>query len=242
MTAAEYIEQELRAGRLRYKHIQALTLYFQAGFAMMDARDGLPGPDTRKKLEEMLPDVFAPSGPQALVSLGRWLKLPLPLLPGKATPQARIPKVTSGFRPADRHDHNGLDFFYRWEVGDEPKFVGDGGCEGRLADGSPKWVVPYGISALSAAAGVVTVAGPSATGYRCWIDHGNGWRTGYFHLESLYVKSGQRVEGGTNLGLVGHNPSLKDGKPVADGRHLHFELSPVDKYAPVDPEPSLEKL
>lgn len=235
--AQKYIKEQLDSGALTLAHIEALTTSYQAGeYALV--KDGKPGPKTRAALEGDFPELFKPAGPVPLASLGKWLRLPLPTLPATGShPQARRPQVTSGFHTVNpsRPTHNGVDLFYRWEPGDEPSFVGDGGCATRLADGSPKWVVPYGIPALAAADGVVQLAGPSPTGFRCWVDHGNGWRTGYFHLERLYVQSGNKVQAGTSLGLVGHNPQ------DTDARHLHFELSPVDKYAPVDPEPYLQR-
>lgn len=233
MTAQEYIKQELDAGRLTLAHIEALTWYYQNG--QLDFQyDGKPGPQTRGKLEKAFPRLFTPPGPVPLAQLGRWLSWPLPLLPGKSSPQARKPHITSGFRPVSRPDHDGLDLFYRWEPGDEPKFVGDGGCEGKLSDGNPKWVVPYGTYAMAAADGVVQISGVTPTGYRIWLDHGNGWRTGYFHLETADIYSGERVKAGYALGRIGHNPSKQD------GRHLHFKLSPVGRYEPVNPEPCLK--
>lgn len=221
----DYIKKEMDEGRLTLIHLQAMTLYVQAGMSALGARDGMPGPNTRAFLEARYPALFPPKSP------GRFLeRLPLPTIRGAFG--VRKPKVTSGFRPADRKDHDGLDLFYRWEAGDQPAFTGDGGCEGKNADGTPKWVVPYGTDALAAAGGTVQLAGPSPTGYRCWVNHGNGLRTGYFHLEKLYVHAGQYVQAGAALGLVGHNPS-----PAVDGRHLHFELSPVEKYEPRDPTP-----
>lgn len=237
-TQTDYITKELAEGRLTPEHIQALTLYYQGAHTTAGARDGLPGPITRGQLEARYPSLFSKA--KTLEELGRWLQWPLAFLRAvPASPTVRKPWVTSGFRTADRKDHDGLDMFYRWEPGDQPNFVGDGGCAGRNADGTPKWVVPYGSHAMAAAEGTVTIAGPSPTGYRVWVDHGNGWRTGYFHLETLTgsAKAGSHVSTGTALGLVGHNPS-----PAVDGRHLHFELSPVDRYSPVDPEPCLVKI
>jgi murein DD-endopeptidase MepM/ murein hydrolase activator NlpD len=52
-------------------------------------------------------------------------------------------------------------------------------------------------------------------------------------LLGVQVSVGQVVKTGDSIGPVGDNP--KDG----DARHLHFELSPVSHYAPVNPEPFL---
>jgi murein DD-endopeptidase MepM/ murein hydrolase activator NlpD len=220
VTAEEYVAELLKVGSLKPKQIAQFVRYFQAVEGLVN--DGKPGPKTLERLAAVYPD--EPAKP------GRFLSLPLRTMAGRYG--SRKPQVTSGFRPADRKNHDGLDFFYRWEVGDEPKFVGDGGCEGKNADGSPKWVVPYGAYALAAADGVVQIAGPSATGYRVWVNHGNGLRTGYFHLANICSSgAGQPVQAGTALGQVGHNPY------DSDGRHLHFELSPVEKYEPMDPTP-----
>jgi len=41
------------------------------------------------------------------------------------------------------------------------------------------------------------------------------------------------VKTGNQIGLVGDNPIDNDGP------HCHFELSPVDRYEPMDPTPYL---
>lgn len=230
MTAQEYIKQELDAGRLTLAHLEFLVKRYQGSVYRLK-KDGMPGPSTRLAIESAddYRELVTPPKPTA-ETLGKFLHCPLPLLPGRSNPQARKPTITSAYRTSSRPDHDGVDFFYRWEPGDEPRFVGDGGCEGKNADGSPRWVVPYGVSALAAADGVVQIAGPSPTGFRCWVDHGNGLRSGYFHLEILHVVSGQKVTKGYSLGRVGHNPAKQD------GRHLHFEVSPVEKYEPLDPQ------
>lgn len=226
MTADEYVADALANGSLTVAHLVALVRDFQDTYGLTE--DGKPGLKTLAAIENHTRYTRPP--PPKLPEPGRFLSRPLPLIRGAVA--IRKPTVTSAFRPSDRRNHNGLDLFYRWEPGDQPAFTGDGGCEGKNADGSPKWVVPYGTYAQAAAAGTVQIAGTSPTGYKCWVNHGNGLRTGYFHMESLLVKSGQKVETGSALGLVGHNPS-----PARDGRHLHFELSPVDKYEPMDPLP-----
>lgn len=189
------------------EQITSLVRYWQTGHGL--AADGIAGPLTLASLD----------------GARRFLRSPLaPLSDGRRA------QVTSEFRPPDRPTHNGVDLFYRWAAGDEPNFVGDRGAVGTI-DGHPKWVVPYGVMAVSAAPGRVQLAGNSPTGYRVWIDHGNGMRSGYFHLLDIRVTVGQSVDVGVPLGLVGDNPSDHD------GRHLHFEVSPVDRYEPTDPVP-----
>jgi murein DD-endopeptidase MepM/ murein hydrolase activator NlpD len=223
-SARDYIRQAFVNDRMKYEHILALVYHFQdsARYEAL-AVDGKPGPKTLAQLEKEYPGLFPPKDPAP------FLHHPLPAING------RMATITSGFRTKDRPTHDGVDLFYKWRPGDRPDFVGDGGCEGRNQDGSPKWVVPYGTQALAAADGTVQIAGNTSTGYRCWIDHGNGLRSGYFHLETLDVRSGDPVKQWQPFGLVGHNPAK------TDGRHLHFEVSPVDKYAPVDPQKYLVK-
>ncbi len=226
MNPDEFNHAEIVAGRLTMAHITALVREFQksrgfTGTTGPKALDGMCGKGTREELDKLLAAANTNPTPSAFK-----LTSPLPMLA-----DGRVAVVTSTFRPADRPDHVGLDFFYRWAPGDKPDFVGDRGAAGK--NGVPKWVVPYSTCAIAAADGIVQIAGFSATGYRCWIDHGNGLRTGYFHLLDLRVSVGQRLGAGTPLGLVGDNP--KD----HDGRHLHFELSPTDRYAPMNPVPFL---
>lgn len=215
MKASDYNQAELIAGRLTIQHITDLVRFYQLA-AGLDA-DGKFGPKTRAALE--------PYNPRE--DLGkRFLFEPLPRLP-----DGRLPLITSGYRTKDRPNHNGTDWFYNYRPGDQPNFVGDKGGAGRVeGQPTPRWVVPYGTYAVAAAGGKVQIAGNSPTGYRMWIDHGDGLRTGYFHLLNLLVAVGDVVTPGKLLGLVGDNPADHD------GRHLHFELSPVDVYRPLDPE------
>jgi murein DD-endopeptidase MepM/ murein hydrolase activator NlpD len=226
MTAEEYVQQELRAGRLTAAHIVELVRWFQKGHALDD--DGKPGAFTRAAIEASM---------DKKDRIAEWPRTPTLHSPMPKLPDGRKAVITSGFKTVNpsRPDHNGVDMFYTWKFGDRPDFVGDMGAAGRKANGEPKWVVPHGVRCVAAADGVVQIAGRIGTGYRMWIDHGNGWRTGYFHLlDTNNLAPGDVVYVGQQLGLVGDNP--KDG----DARHLHFELSPSDRYAPVDPEPYLE--
>ncbi len=222
--ADDYNHAELVAGRLTMAHITELVRFWQTESQSGLSPDGMFGPKTRAEVDVALGRHAMPVVP--------FLSSPMPKL-GSVNSQYRVAQITSGHHSVnpDRPNHNGCDFFYRWQPGDLPNFVGDKGGATKQKDGTPKWVVPYGVNAIAAASGKVQIAGNSMTGYRCWIDHGNGWRTGYFHLLDLRVHVGQEVKIGAPLGLVGDNPADHD------GRHLHFELSPVDRYAPVNPEP-----
>jgi len=49
------------------------------------------------------------------------------------------------------------------------------------------------------------------------IDHGNGYRTLYGHMQVLYVAAGQTVNGGDRIGKMGSTGR-------STGPHLHFEV------------------
>ncbi len=208
--ADDYNAEQIGTNKLTTRHVTALVKHWQETHDL--AVDGMAGPITLASIERsMTPAPF--------------LGCPMPTLV-----DGRRAVITSEYRPADRPNHDGVDWFYAWEPGDKPDFVGDRGAAGKQADGRPKWVVPIGVCAVAAAEGVVQLASNSPTGWRVWIDHGNGLRSGYFHLLDIRVKPGQRVARGAQLGLVGDNPSDND------GRHLHFEVSPVATYNPINPE------
>jgi len=60
------------------------------------------------------------------------------------------------------------------------------------------------------------------------IDHADGWRTGYYHLENIVVADGQQVEVGAELGQVGN--ALPCGGS-SSGAHVHFTLWRLDGVA-----------
>ncbi len=70
----------------------------------------------------------------------------------------------------------------------------------------------------SMAEGKVTRAGvASGYGKVVEIDHGNGFKTKYAHLNAIYVKQGQTIEQGQTVGEVGSTGR-------STGPHLHYEV------------------
>ena len=93
--------------------------------------------------------------------------------------------------------------------------------------------VGSGSSVKSYKSGVVTEIGHGgAYGNSITVDHG-GYQSFYAHLSSVGVKRGQKVSGGTQIGLSGQT-----GSGAAQGPHLHFEIR-KGKDNPIDPRPYL---
>lgn len=72
---------------------------------------------------------------------------------------------------------------------------------------------------VAADSGSVVYAGCLNWGYGCHviIDHGNGFRTLYGHLSSIFVNVGQGINRGVALGRMGSTGR-------STGTHLHFEV------------------
>ena len=86
-----------------------------------------------------------------------------------------------------------------------------------------------GAPMVAAAPGVITSAvnlGDRSYGRYIVVDHGGGWTTLYAHLSAFWSTTGQAVDQGTVLGLVGTSGG-------STGPHLHFEerLNKVDQRA-----------
>jgi len=63
-----------------------------------------------------------------------------------------------------------------------------------------------------------------------WLDHGGGTLTVYAHLSAIHVRAGERIRGGTVLGLSGASGDVT-------APHLHFEVWRWGRE--VDPVPLL---
>lgn len=75
-----------------------------------------------------------------------------------------------------------------------------------------------GTTVYSAAYGTVVYTGyNSSSGNYITIDHGNGYKTQYKHLSKILVKTGEVVNKGQKIGLVGSTGR-------STGPHLHFEV------------------
>lgn len=87
------------------------------------------------------------------------------------------------------------------------------------------------IASYAAAGGTVTYTGygPSS-GNMIVIDHGNGYVTKYMHHYKMYVKAGDHVYKGQQIGLTGTTGH-------STGIHLHFQVEVNGKA--VNPEPYL---
>ena len=114
--------------------------------------------------------------------------------------------------------------------------VGDGfGRRGDRFHAGVDLVAPAGTEVTSAAPGVVTWAAARAGGWGLLVvvRHPAGVRTLYAHLESIAVRVGDEVSGGTMLGRVGATGH-------ATGPHLHFEVRVHG--AAIDPRGALVRL
>lgn len=72
---------------------------------------------------------------------------------------------------------------------------------------------------FAAASGKVILSGwQRGYGYTVVIDHGNGYQTRYAHSRLLYAETGQHVEQGETIAMVGSTG-------WSTGPHLHFEVT-----------------
>ena len=92
-----------------------------------------------------------------------------------------------------------------------------------------------GAAVLSPADGKITNASSNALyGNTVTIDHGDGYVSTIYNLDSLSVESGQNIKAGEQIGTVGSNAAAEsDTEP-----HVHFELKENGKY--VDPNKFIE--
>lgn len=92
------------------------------------------------------------------------------------------------------------------------------------------FAAPTGTPVVAAGPGVVTLEHPAWAGNLVRIDHGGGVETWYAHLSATDLVTGDLVEAGDPVGLVGDLGNTT-------GPHLHFEVR-LDG-SPYDPGPVL---
>lgn len=91
----------------------------------------------------------------------------------------------------------------------------------------------YHLPTYAAESGTVIKAEwDNTAGYWIVIDHGNGLISKYMHHKEIYVKEGQHVEKGQQIGLTGDTGN-------SSGIHLHFQIE--ENGSAIDPIPYLSE-
>jgi murein DD-endopeptidase MepM/ murein hydrolase activator NlpD len=151
---------------------------------------------------------------------------PAPAVPFLTRPMANLAPITSFFdhdAPFLRQNGSLETYWGRQET--DASFAYDGHTGWDYAMGPPDKV-------FAAAKGTVIFAGNSDDGcatpaHAVIIDHGNGYRTLYWHLYQVSVEAGQQVASGDQVGIAGESG-------CANGSHLHFQVQylgrDVDPY------------
>lgn len=86
----------------------------------------------------------------------------------------------------------------------------------------------WGKPILAAADGVIEIKSLTNTGgygINLFINHGNGYKSRYAHLDSILVEDGAHVQQGDEIGLIGNTGNVSGSAcPAHGGMHLHFAL------------------
>jgi murein DD-endopeptidase MepM/ murein hydrolase activator NlpD len=151
---------------------------------------------------------------------------PAPAAPFLTRPMADLAPITSFFdhdAPFLRQNGSLETYWGRQET--DLSFAYDGHTGWDYAMGPPDKV-------FAAGKGLVIFAGNSDDGcatpaHAVIIDHGNGYRSLYWHLYQINVEAGQPVAAGDQVGVAGASG-------CANGAHLHFQVQylgrDVDPY------------
>lgn len=150
--------------------------------------------------------------------------------PARSTPFLIRP-LEQTFAVTSFFDHDGP-FLTRDPSGSVVTYWGRAETDSSFAyDGHDGWdyaAAPPDL-AIAAAAGTVIFAGVADDGCATRaviIDHGNGYRTLYWHLARINVEQGQTVAAAEQIGMVGESG-------CANGPHLHFGVQYLGRN--VDP-------
>lgn len=132
--------------------------------------------------------------------------------------------------PTDLYAGHVLDGDWLWPLSGQPQVTSLFGDRISPVDGVRRFhggvdMISSDLTIRAVAAGVVVEStNDNIYGQRLVVDHGNGVKTVYCHLQKKYVSKGQVVKQGEPLGLMGET-----GK--ATGVHLHFEVYVMDSLA-----------
>lgn len=205
-------------GYLSQREKTLLVHYFQVAEGL--SADGMYGPKTEKALQKLYAEEAR-------------TKLDL-CQPMRRLSDGRKPVITSrhGSVNPDRPRHNGDDWFYQFKKGD----VIASNSHVYWWRGKPRWWIPFGATADACADGEILYVDLIKTGWQVWVGHEEaGIMFGYRHGEKPLVEKGQLVKKGDPVIVVGESPVDRRGK-----RHLHHMVSPIERYAPFDPQKLLE--
>jgi murein DD-endopeptidase MepM/ murein hydrolase activator NlpD len=90
-----------------------------------------------------------------------------------------------------------------------------------------------GTPVVATRSGVITTATFHKTcGNHIWINHGDGYKSVYMHLDTMMVSVGQYVVAGQQIGTLGNTGG-------STGPHLHFGVAYNGNY--IDPLPLVKK-
>jgi len=141
-----------------------------------------------------------------VITPGQWL-----VIPGGVKPYVpRYVSVSAANAPADARTGTGS---FQWPTNGT---ITQEYWSGHRALDIGAWM---GAPIYAADAGYVVAAQWDDTGYgrMIIIDHGNGFKTLYAHMEVLYVSAGDEVAKGQQIGEMGSTGN-------STGPHLHFEI------------------
>lgn len=151
------------------------------------------------------------------------------MLPDAVGPGIPTPKPTSGGRssPGSSGTYSGGSF--RWPLVGGSYYISQYYHYGHEAIDI---ATSYGTKVVAATGGTVVWAGwrSNGGGYQVWLSHGGSVYTGYYHLSSIAVASGEWVGRSEQVGRVGCSGRCT-------GPHLHFAVSigPMDTGRRVNP-------
>jgi murein DD-endopeptidase MepM/ murein hydrolase activator NlpD len=103
------------------------------------------------------------------------------------------------------------------------------------------YAAPEGTRVFATADGIVENSGMvRGQGQRILVNHGNGYKTLYAHLDNIFVFNGKKLKRGDVIATVGmtgksviphlHYEVLFNSKPVNPVNYFFMDLSPIDFY------------